>query len=219
VDRRDPAAFEADVSGEGIALDSIETQLAAELIAMAAENESVRVRLAATGELFAGGYHPEMEAVHVRNASRLKQIIDVHGWPGRSLVGSEAADAAWMIVQHAIGYPGFQRRGLELVRDAARRGDADPVQVAMLEDRIRVFEGRPQVYGTQYDWDADGRMSPYPIEDPVQVEQRRTAIGLDPLDEHTARVRASLSPDDQPVKDYETRRQEFEEWASRAGWR
>jgi hypothetical protein len=67
--------------------------------------------------------------------------------------------AAWQIVQHAIGDPEFQRRSLELVRGAARRGDADPLQVAMLDDRILFFEGRLQLYGTQFDWDANGQTS------------------------------------------------------------
>jgi hypothetical protein len=40
------------------------------------------------------------------------------------------------------------------------RGDAPALQAAMLEDRIRAFEGRPQRYGTQFDWDANGEPSP-----------------------------------------------------------
>ena len=35
------------------------------------------------------------------------------------------------------------------------RVDADAAEVAMLEDRIRVSEGRLQRYGTQFDWSED----------------------------------------------------------------
>jgi hypothetical protein len=53
-----------------------------ELLAMAAEDRAVRAELAADGSLFAG-YHPRMEAVHRRNAARLTEIIEAHGWPER----------------------------------------------------------------------------------------------------------------------------------------
>lgn len=48
--------------------------LRAELVAMEADDLRVRARLAADRSLF-HGYHPEMEAVHRRNAARLREII------------------------------------------------------------------------------------------------------------------------------------------------
>lgn len=199
---------------------SLNEALRDELIKLAAEDQRVRAHLAESGELFRHGYHPEMEAVHERNATRLKEIIAAHGWPGRSLVGEEGAGAAWMILQHAIGEPEFQRRGLVLLRKAARRDEVDALQVAMLEDRVRVFEGRPQRYGTQYDWDANGEISPYPIEDPEQVDQLRATVGLGPLAERTASMREAIAAsNERPPADYEARRRDFEAWAQQVGWR
>src|SRR5262249_42523708 len=43
----------------------------------------------------------QMEATQRDNVEWLKQVIADRGWPGRSLVGPDAADAAWLIVQHA----------------------------------------------------------------------------------------------------------------------
>ena len=63
-----------------------------ELFAMEADDDRVRAQLAADGSLFAG-YHPDMEAVHRRNAGRLRAIVAEVGWPGRSVVGEEAAHA------------------------------------------------------------------------------------------------------------------------------
>ena len=107
---------------------------------MAAEDETVRAELVADGSLF-DGYHSRMAEVHRRNAKRLDAIIDAHGWPGRVLVGEDASRAAFLVLQHAIGSPAVMRRGLPLVQAAAMDGDVDPVQVAMLEDRILSFEG------------------------------------------------------------------------------
>ncbi|MBL9104753.1 MAG: hypothetical protein JNL82_27665 [Myxococcales bacterium] len=44
-------------------------ELRAELLRWIAEDDATRERLARDGGLFAG-YHPEMEAVHRRNAAR-----------------------------------------------------------------------------------------------------------------------------------------------------
>jgi hypothetical protein len=148
-----------------------------ELLAMAADDLRRREELASDGSLFEG-YHPRIREVHERNASRLLIILEEHGWPGRSLVGEDAAEAAWIILQHAIGNPALQRRGLALLREAAAAGEIPMVQVAMLDDRIRTLEGRGQRYGTHFDWDEQGLMSPLPIEDEENVDARRREIGL-----------------------------------------
>src|SRR5689334_1196293 len=119
-------------------------QLRRELLAMLEEDLSVREELAADGSLF-DGYHPRMEAVHRRNAARLAELIEQYGWLGRSLAGDDAAQAAWMIVQHAVSEPDLQRRVLALIKAAAANGEAPLWQAAMLEDRIRGLEGGLQV--------------------------------------------------------------------------
>lgn len=62
-----------------------------------------------------------MEAVHRKNASRLKEIIAAHGWPDHDLVGADGTLAAWFIAQHAIGEPDFQRQTLAVVREKAKQ--------------------------------------------------------------------------------------------------
>jgi len=187
-----------------------------ELLRMQAEDQEARAELAADGSLF-DGYHPRMEAAHRRNAARLTRIIAAHGWPVRELVGEDGAEAAWMIAQHAISEPEFQRRCLILLLEAAERGAIPFWQVAFLEDRIRLFEGRQQLYGTQYDWDERGEMSPQPIEDEEHVDERRHAIGLIPLAENTTRMRAGM--EEAPPRDWRERQREFEDWARKTGWR
>jgi hypothetical protein len=61
-----------------------------ELLTMAEEDQRVRAELASDGSLF-DGYHPTMKAVHDKNAARLTEIIEQHGWPGRGLVGEGGA--------------------------------------------------------------------------------------------------------------------------------
>ena len=149
--------------------------LARELCDLARLDARVREELAADGSLF-HGYAPRMEGVHRRNAGRLAAIIEEVGWPSEPLVGAEAAEAAWLIAQHAIGEPDFQRRCLRFLLEGAARGELPAWQPAMLEDRIRMFEGRPQLYGTQLEPDDEGWLRPYEIEDPDRVAERRRQV-------------------------------------------
>jgi hypothetical protein len=102
----------------------------------------------------------------------------------------------------------------------AAPGEVPPVQIAMLEDRIRTFEGRGQLYGTQFDWDEQGRLSPMPIEDPDNVDERRATVGLGPLSEDLERRRATMpATGEKPPADRSRREQEIKDWLRRVGWR
>ena len=191
-----------------------------DLLEMARLDRSVRAELAASGALFNAGYEPRMARVHQRNARRLRQVIESVGWPGSDLVGSDGAEAAWLILQHAISEPDLLRRTLPLLTAAAREGKADPAHAAMLEDRIRFFEGRPQRYGTQFDWDADGSLSPGEVEDPQLLAERRAAVGLPPLEEQIEDARSRATAEgDLPPADYQAYVDARDQWAANAGWR
>lgn len=187
------------------------------LLELAADDLATRSRLAADGTLF-GGYHPEMQAVHDANAAALDDIVTQHGWPGAGLADEDGAEAAWLIAQHAIALPGFQRRCLAALESAAAAGSIPKWQPAYLADRIRTHEGRPQLYGTQFDWDDAGEMSPLPIEEPDAVDARRAGVGLGPLAEKTAQMRAAASKENRPA-DLASYRAGAEAWARQVGWR
>jgi hypothetical protein len=198
---------------------SMDENLQKELLALAAVDRRVRAELAAAGSL-GDDYHPRMQEVHDRNAARLGQIIAEHGWPGRSLVGEEGSHAAWFILQHAIAQPALQRQGLELLRRAAEQGEVAPAQVAYLQDRICFFEGRPQVYGTQYDWDQAGELNPHPVEDPAGVDERRRSVGLGTLAENTRRMQESVARSGEtPPADWAEYQEKSLQWARSVGWR
>lgn len=189
-----------------------------ELLELERRDQEVRTRLIADGTLFAG-YAGEMERVHLENADRLAAIVARYGWPGISLAGEDGCEAAWRIAQHAISRPDFQRRCLELIRAAVASGEAPPKHEAYLSDRIRFNERRPQVYGTIFDWDEAGEMSPWTIEDAANVDRRRTALGLEPLAKATARIqRESQAEANRPRESFAERQKEIERWARRVGW-
>jgi hypothetical protein len=176
-------------------------------------------RLAQNGELFEG-YNPKMQRLHRSNAERLKEIIKEHGWPGISLVGKEAAEAAWIILQHNIGDPKMFRQMLPKLRIAAKKGEIDKIWLAKTIDRIRVYEGKPQLYGTNYDWDENGDLSPYPIQNIKNVDRLRKEIGLPPLSEYTEMMRKKAKVrEEKPPTDLKKYRRQMEEWCHMTGWR
>ncbi len=183
---------------------------------MAEADLTLRERLAADGSLF-DGYNPEMRTMHEANADALAQIVAERGWPTEERVGADGAEAAWLIVQHAISRPALCRTTLIELNRLADAGKAPRWQAAYLEDRIRVFEGRPQRYGTSFDWDDEGQISPRPIEEPEQVEERRRMVGLGPLEEEAARHRQESRSEFRPA-DMDARRREMEAFAREVGW-
>lgn len=165
------------------------------------------------------GYHPAMEELHNRNAKTLNDLIDRIGYPTEDKVGKEASEAAWLVIQHAIGRPAFMRKCRELLQMAVDENKADPINLAYLTDRIAVFEGHPQLYGTQFDWDENGGLTPNPFDDLTRVNQRRRIIGLNTLEDQIATIRRRTKEENQiPPKDLEKRKRDVEEWKKKVGW-
>jgi uncharacterized protein DUF6624 len=183
------------------------------LIAMDSRDQAVRAQLAADGSLFEG-YHPRMAEVHRANAARLREIIAQFGWPGHGLVGEEGAHAAWRIAQHAIGEPGFMRQCRDLLERAAAAADVPHWQFAFIDDRIRVFEGRPQRYGTQLRGGPNG-LEPCPLEDAARVEGLRRELGLPSLAEIVSRARANAPS---PARDQAAKDAAELAWRRSVGW-
>jgi hypothetical protein len=133
----------------------------------------------------------ERRAMFVRHADRLMELLLATGrWPAKAQVGALAAQGAWLIAQHADTQLDVQRVALALLRVAVAEGTAGGSgarELAMLEDRVAVNEGRPQTYGTQIAEVIGGRPVPWPVTEPERLDERRAGVGLEPLAESTDR--------------------------------
>lgn len=184
-----------------------------QLLQMRLRDESLREQLSTEGSLFKG-YQPMMEALHLENAEHLRCIVQQHGWPRTEQVGEDGAEAAWLVLQHSIANPTFMRDCRALIETECKSGRAPWWQFAYLDDRIRVFEGKPQRYGTQFELKPHGAEI-NALEDSTQVEQWRKEAGLGPLDEVLAR--AQLLPLPTPAE-YEAQQVAAELWRRKVGW-
>ncbi|MBV6639987.1 MAG: hypothetical protein KI791_04690 [Cyclobacteriaceae bacterium] len=165
------------------------------------------------------GYNEEMASLHNRNAQILVEIIDTIGYLTTDKVGKEASEAAWLIIQHAIGQPTFMKKSAKLLAVAVNENKADQIGLAYLTDRIAVLEGRPQLHGTQFDWDQNGEMKPNQYDDIAEVNQRRKALGLNTLEEQTEIIQKKVQNENQqPPIDLEERKRKYNNWRESVGW-
>ncbi|MNY63357.1 hypothetical protein D3C86_2003010 [compost metagenome] len=82
-----------------------------------------------------------------------------------------------------------------------------------------MFEGKHQLYGTQFDWDEKGELSPNPFDEIEKVNRRRKEIGLNSMEEQVLIIRDRVKNEKQlPPTDYEERKQQFNEWRKAVGW-
>ena len=117
------------------------------------------------------------------NLLKVTEIIAQHGWLGPDVVGEIGNSALWVVIQHAELKT--QEKYLPVMREAVKSGNARADQLALLEDRVALREGRKQIYGSQFGTDPETKIPyPYPLEDPDNVDVRRIGVGLPTMQEY-----------------------------------
>ena len=117
------------------------------------------------------------------NLIKVKTILDTRGWIGEDVVGEQGNTTLFLVIQHSDIKT--QERYLPMMRQAVKNGKAKGSSLALLEDRVALRQGRMQIYGSQINRDIKTQ-SFYvsPLEDPDNVDKRRTEVGLQPLAEY-----------------------------------
>ena len=169
--------------------------LRAEIARRGAADSAVQAQLGAriqAGQRIGPADYGPRDSVFGDNLARMRAVLAAHGWPGYRLVGEDGSHGAWLLLQHADQDTVLQRTALVLLERAVRTGDASGRDLAYLTDRVRVAEGRPQVYGTQLEFDGRGCASPRASEDPARLDARRAAVGLDSVAAYIERAMTQL---------------------------
>jgi hypothetical protein len=118
------------------------------------------------------------------NRTRLKAIIAEYGFPTKQMVGADAMQGLFWIIQHADRDQEWQKSQLPNIEMAVQKGDMDGQSYAYLYDRIKRNAGEQQRYGTQFvRVDPKSKIAELaPTEDPENVDRRRMEIGMMPVD-------------------------------------
>ncbi len=125
----------------------------------------------------------EMGKVDGENTAYLIQVIKEVGWIDAERFGSLPSNNAFLIVQHS-GDLSLMSAVLPLIKKdvMAKKLDAQPY--ALLYDRLMVFSGGKQRYGTQLSQNEKGELLLGGLEDKARVEEFRKEIGLFPLSQY-----------------------------------
>lgn len=120
------------------------------------------------------------------NLIKVSKIIDIYGYPGKTLVGEKTNVIVWSVVQHSNSIEKY----FPLIKDAGEKGELAMNLVAMMEDRMLMNQGKEQVYGTQIKGEKINNehiFFVWPIKDTGNVNERRKNIGFEETIEEYAK--------------------------------
>lgn len=122
------------------------------------------------------------------NLIKVMKILDERGWLGKNVVGNQGNKTLFLVIQHADLE--YQQKYLPMMREAAKNGNADPGNLAYLEDRVALREGKKQIYGSQSTKNKKtNKICIAPMIDPDNVDKRRAEVGLGTMAEYAAKMK------------------------------
>jgi hypothetical protein len=122
------------------------------------------------------------ETVDKTNTKRLNEIFDKYGFPTSVLVGNGGVKDFMLLLQHTTD-ESLRQKCLPAIKRAFKRKEISPMDYGNYVDRLRVHQGKPQIYGSNFEI-KDGKLVMTPAIDPKNLDKRRTKIGLPPIAEY-----------------------------------
>ncbi len=123
--------------------------------------------------------------INAHQQAQLDSIVLSSGLPKKSIVKGAAMEAVFLIIQHANLE--YQERFLPLLKGAAEKNEISKSSLALLTDRINIRRKKKQIYGTQIGRKVNGKAFIYPIEDPANINDLRSQMGLGSIEEYVSR--------------------------------
>ncbi len=114
------------------------------------------------------------------NQIKVIAILDKYGWLGKDIIGEQGNGTLFKVIQHST--QAIQEKYLPMMREAVKNGKAWGGNLALLEDRVALGQGKRQIYGSQIARDRETKQYYVcPLEDPDNVDKRRAEVGLGAL--------------------------------------
>ena len=134
------------------------------------------------------------------NQIQVEELLTTYGWLPQSKVGQKAAGALFLVIQHSDLET--MRRYLPVLKKAVEEGEASATSAALMEDRVLMYEGKKQLYGTQASGhEQENGTTKYfiwPIENPEEVNNLRAEVGFGTtVEENAARLNATYNPNEE----------------------
>ena len=161
-----------------------------------ADQAARKVMLASVHDAARGS---KVAALDSDNLRWLQTLIARQGLPTAHQVGISGMHWTWILAQHADLEPRFQRTLLLAFEKRFAAGELPAEDLARLTDRVLVNSGRPQQYGTQFDWYTK-EFKLLSRDALIKIEANRTRLALMPLNDYvcmmTLRSRQLQAPED-----------------------
>lgn len=122
------------------------------------------------------------QSIDEQNLEVVEQILEKCGMPTPDNAGYEGPNTVWLVIQHA-GADKRKRYFSDLLA-ASKKGHIDRQSIALMQDRMLMDDGQPQLYGSQVSMTDDGAYELYDLRDPETVDSRRAIMGMPPLKEY-----------------------------------
>ena len=117
---------------------------------------------------------------HIINESKVKKILEKHGWPTKEMIGERGNWTICNVIQHSDNDVRIQY--LPMMRKAVKDKKLEPRFLVRAEDRIATERGDLQIYGGQMKYYPETKsFNLWPVFDPENIDKRRTEIGLDSI--------------------------------------
>ena len=114
------------------------------------------------------------------NLEIIISLLEACGMPTLQEVNDVQMAGIWGVLQHAP--PKYQSKYIPLLEKSAKNGDVKWSVIALMQDRALMYEGKPQIYGSQF---KNGEL--YNLYEPEFVNQRRSEIDMQPLEDYLQR--------------------------------
>jgi hypothetical protein len=122
----------------------------------------------------------KMGGVDADNTAHLIKLVQEVGWVDATRFGAATSNTAFLIVQHSGNLP-LMRAALPEIEKDVKAGRLDAQPYALLYDRLQLYLGEKQRFGTQIGQNEQGEAVVLPLEDRARVDEFRKQLGLFPL--------------------------------------
>lgn len=112
--------------------------------------------------------------IDYQNQLVILSILNKCEWPN----DPELVESIWFVIQHADS--GFMAYYYPQFKQLVKEGKLKASTMALMEDRMLMNNGYPQIYGSQV-----VQKNVYKMRDPININQLRSSVGLGTIEENT----------------------------------
>jgi len=124
------------------------------------------------------------EGMYNVDQRNLEIVMSIHANCGMP-TSAKQVYSMWLVIQHASAK--YRKLLLPDFKTSAANGLLKKSSIALMEDRVLMDDGQPQIYGSQVTKQGGSDWELHDLIDPETVDRRRAEIGLGPLKEYLER--------------------------------